>query len=204
MSDCGCHPTGDDSPAQRVLWIALGLNAAMAVIETVIGVRAESTGLLADALDMLSDASAYAIALLAVGRSASFKAGGARLSGILLLLLGIGVLLEVGRRAIYGSEPEANPIIATAVLALIVNATVLMLLRPSRRGEVHMRAAWIFTRADVVANLGVILSGVLVAVTGVRYPDLVVGSAIGIYVIKEAVEILREAREAKARAAVQP
>jgi Co/Zn/Cd efflux system component len=67
-----------------------------------------------------------------------------------------------------------------------------------------MRAAWIFTRADVVANLGVILSGVLVAVTGARYPDLIVGAAIGIYVIKEAAEILREAREARARAAVQP
>ena len=204
MSDCGCHPTGDDSPARRVLWIALGLNAAMAVIETVMGVRAESTGLLADALDMLSDASAYAIALLAVGRSASFKAGGARASGILLLLLGIGVLVEVGRRAIYGSAPDATPMMATAVLALVVNATVLILLRPSRHGEVHIRAAWIFTRADVVANLGVIVSGVLVAATGVRYPDLVVGAAIGVYVIKEAVEILREAREAESRAAVGP
>jgi cation diffusion facilitator family transporter len=204
MSDCGCHPTGDDSPARRVLWIALGLNAAMAVIETVMGVRAESAGLLADALDMLSDASAYGIALLAVGRTASFKAAGARASGILLLLLGIGVLVEAGRRAIYGSEPDATPILITAVLALVVNATALMLLRPSRHGEVHIRAAWIFTRADVVANLGVIVSGVLVAVTGVRYPDLLVGAAIGIYVIKEAVEILREAREAESRAAVKP
>ena len=60
------------------------------------------------------------------------------------------------------------------------------------------------TRADVVANLGVIVSGVLVAATGVRYPDLLVGAAIGIYVIKEAVEILREAREAETRAAVKP
>jgi Co/Zn/Cd efflux system component len=67
---------------------------------------------------------------------------------------------------------------------------------------VHIRAAWIFTRADVVANLGVIVSGVLVAATGVRYPDLVVGAAIGVYVIKEAVEILREAREAASRATV--
>lgn len=203
MSDCGCHSAVYDSPARRVLWIALGLNAAMAVIETVMGVRAESTGLLADALDMLSDASAYAIALLAVGRPASFKAGSARASGILLLLLGIGVLVEAGRRAIYGSEPDATPIMATAVLALVVNGTVLMLLRPSRHGEVHIRAAWIFTRADVVANLGVILSGLLVATTGVRYPDLVVGAAIGVYVIKEAVEILREAREAENHATVE-
>jgi hypothetical protein len=32
----------------------------------------------------------------------------------------------------------------------------------------------------------------------IRYPDLVVGTAIGVYVIKEAFEILGEAREARA------
>jgi cation diffusion facilitator family transporter len=203
MSDCGCHPAGDDSPTRRVLWIALGLNALMAVIETVMGVRAESTGLLADALDMLADASAYANALLAVGRSSGFKAGAAKLSGSLLLLLGVGVLAEVGRRALYGSDPEGAFMMATAALALVVNATVMMLLRPSRRGEVHIRAAWIFTRADVVANAGVIVSGLLVMMTGVRYADLLVGAAIGVYVIKEALEILREAREAKSRSSVE-
>ena len=92
---------------------------------------------------------------------------------------------------------------ATAALALVVNATVMMLLRPSRRGEVHIRAAWIFTRADVVANAGVIVSGLLVMMTGVRYADLLVGAAIGVYVIKEALEILREAREAKSRLSVE-
>jgi divalent metal cation (Fe/Co/Zn/Cd) transporter len=38
----------------------------------------------------------------------------------------------------------------------------------------------------------------LVSLTGSRYPDLVVGTAIGVYVIKEAFEILGEAREARA------
>jgi len=41
-----------------------------------------------------------------------------------------------------------------------------------------------------------LLSGVLVALSGWRYADLIVGAAIGIYVIKEAIEILREGREA--------
>ena len=46
-----------------------------------------SGSLIADALDMLADASAYAIALVAVGRSTRFKAGAAALSGGLLLAL---------------------------------------------------------------------------------------------------------------------
>jgi Co/Zn/Cd efflux system component len=59
-----------------------------------------------------------------------------------------------------------------------------------REGEVHLRATWIFTRVDVIANIGVIASGLLVSLTGSRYPDLVAGTAIGVYVIKEAFEIL--------------
>jgi cation diffusion facilitator family transporter len=171
----------------------------MAVVESASGLYADSTGLVADALDMLADALAYGIALFAIGRADTFKAGAARLSGILLLILGVGVLLDVARRAIYGSEPEGAWMIGVAVLALVVNVIVLRLLTPLREGEVHIRAAWLFTRADVVANAGVILSGLLVLSLGFRYADLIVGTAIGLYVIKEALEILSEAREAKAR-----
>ncbi|UXI66115.1 cation diffusion facilitator family transporter [Tahibacter amnicola] len=196
MSDCGCHAEANTAAERRVLWIALALNAAMAVIGSLAGWWAQSTGLLADALDMLSDATAYAIGLAAIGRSARFKQRAAGVSGSLLLLLGIGVLVEVGRRAWFGSEPIGWPIVATALVSLAVNLTVLRLLRPFRTGEVHLRATWIFTRADVVANIGVVVSGVLILATGWRYPDLVVGALIGLYVCKEALEILSEARDA--------
>ena len=85
---------------------------------------------------------------------------------------------------------------AVAFVSLLVNATVLRMLGRYREKEVHLRATWIFTRADVIANIGVVLSGLLVLLTGSRFPDLVTGAAIGIYVVKEAIEILGEAREA--------
>lgn len=202
MSDCGCHVEATHASQRRMLWIALGLNAAMAIVETLAGLRAESTGLLADALDMLSDAGAYAIALAAIGRSPLFKARSAAANGLIVLMLGLGVLVEVGRRAIYGSEPQSAWMIGVASLALVVNVSVLWSLRPIQQGEVHLRATWICTRADVVANAGVIVSGVLVAATGFRIADLIVAAAIGAYVIKEAVEILREARAAGLRGPV--
>ena len=90
MSECGCHVEPADDPRQRrTLWIALALNAAMAVVGFAIGWVAQSTGVLADALDMLSDATAYAIGLLAIGRSALFKRRAAQLSGTVLLVLGL-------------------------------------------------------------------------------------------------------------------
>ena len=74
------------------------------------------------------------------------------------------------------------------------------MLAPMKSGEVHLRATWIFTRADVIANLGVIAAGALVVATGSRMPDLVIGCAIGLYVLKEAFEILRDVRAERAHA----
>ena len=198
MSDCGCGPTEAETKEQRrALWIALILNGIMFAVEVTTGIIAQSTGLIADGLDMLTDASAYAIALAAIGRSANFKAKAATLSGSLLMLVGIGVLGDVVRRAIIGSTPEGSWMIAVALLALIVNVVVLRLLSKQRRDEVHIRAAWIFTRADIVANSAVIASGVAVLLTSIGYFDLVVGAAIGLYVVKEALEILRDAKKAR-------
>jgi Co/Zn/Cd efflux system component len=134
---------------------------------------------------------------LPTGRSASFKAGAATLSGSLLLLLGVMVILDVGRRALLSSEPESLVMMAVAFVSLLVNATVLRMLGRYREGEVHLRATWIFTRVDVNANIGVMLAGLLVLLTGSPLPDLVMGAAIGIYVVKEALEILNKAREAR-------
>jgi cation diffusion facilitator family transporter len=192
MTDCGCSPEAETNEQRQAISIALALNAVMFGVELAGGLLGDSSGLIADSLDMLADASVYAVALVAIGRSTAFKAGGARLSGILLLILGVGVVLDAVRRAISGSEPVGFMILTVAALALIVNATVLRLLAKHRHGEVHLRAAWIFTRADVLANLGVIGGGLLVMATGSRVPDLVVGFGIGLYVMKEAGEILRE------------
>lgn len=180
--------------------IALVLNAAMFVVDLLGGLLGESSGLIADSLDMLADAAAYGIALAAIHRSPAFKARSAGLSGVLLLLLGMGVVVDVVRRFLAGSAPQGPVMIGVAALALVANVIVLRLLSRFKKGEVHLHAAWIFTRADVLANLGVILGGILVMLLHSPLPDLVMGLAIGLFVIREATRIL--ARASRARAAL--
>lgn len=201
MSDCGCHVEQVTSDQERkVIRIALLLNAAMFLVGSTAGLIASSSGLLADALDMLSDAFAYAIALVAIGRTAQFKQKAAFSSGVLLGVLGMAVLVDTIRRALGDEHPLGWVMIASGAASLVVNATVLRLLAPFRKGEVHLRASWIFTRADVIANVGVIIAAALVIATSSNIPDVVIGIAIGLYVVKEALEILREAREAEQHA----
>lgn len=193
MSGCGCEPAGGDLLQRRVLITVLLINAVMFVIELGAGWLAQSTALLADALDMLADASVYALSLYAVGRSATIKTKAARLSGILQILLGLLVLADILRRYFLGSEPVSSLIIGIGALALAANVTCLMLIAQHRKGEIHMRASWIFSRNDVVANLGVIAAGLLVALSGSPLPDLIIGSLVAGLVIKGGLSILRQA-----------
>ena len=64
-----------------------------------------------------------------------------------------------------------------SLLALAANVTSLWLVARHREGGVHMKATYICTANDVLANLGVIAAGALVAGTGSRLPDLVIGGA---------------------------
>lgn len=200
MSECGCHAEATNEAERRILRIALGLNLTMFLVGMTAGLIAQSMGLIADSLDMLADAAAYGIGLLAWTRSAYFKASAAQMSGTLLLILGGGVLAGVVWRLVTGSQPEGMWMMTVAVVSLLVNATVLRLLERFRHGEMHLRATWIFTRVDVIVNMAVIVSGALVLWLQRAAPDLIIGSAIALFVMKEAVGLLREAREARAAA----
>jgi Co/Zn/Cd efflux system component len=77
------------------------------------------------------------------------------------------------------------------LIALIANCLCLVLIHKQKDSGVHMKASWIFSANDVIANLGVIVAGLLVALTGSRYPDLVIGFVIGLIVLNGARRILQ-------------
>jgi Co/Zn/Cd efflux system component len=180
----------DDAAEAVTLRIVLAINALMFVVELAFGLIAESTGLVADSLDMFADAAVYGVALYAVGRAAAMQRTAARLAGWLQLLLALGALAEVGRRFLFGSEPVSMLMMAVGLLALIANTACLLLIGRQRDRGAHMKASYIFSANDVLANLGVILAGTLVALTGSAYPDLVIGAVIGLLVLNGARRIL--------------
>jgi Co/Zn/Cd efflux system component len=173
------------------LRLLLAINALMFAVELVAGWLAQSTGLLADSLDMLADAAVYGLALYAVGRPVSLKLRAAHASGWLQLALALFAFAEVARRAAFGSEPEPPAMIGVSLVALAANTTCLVLVHRHRHRGAHMEASFIFSANDVLANLGVIAAGALVAWTGSPLPDLVIGAAIAGLVLRGAVRILR-------------
>jgi Co/Zn/Cd efflux system component len=183
--------TSSDRHEAHVLWILLAINGLMFAVEFVSGWLVESTGLIADSLDMLADATVYGISLYAVGKAARHKLRAAHLSGWFQLALALGALFEVVRRFVFGSEPEPSYMMAVATIALVANVACLWLIAKHRDKGAHMKASWIFSTNDVIANLGVIAAGILVNVTGSRYPDLTIGCIIALVVFVGSIRILK-------------
>ena len=197
MANCDCDIEIKDKSESKVLITLLLINAVMFVLELGIGWWAQSTALIADALDMLADAMVYGVGLYAVGKTAIIKIRAAHLSGYLQVILGLVVLAEILRRFIVGSEPVFLLMMVMGLIALIANTICLVLINKHRNGEVHMRASWIFSKNDVIANMGVIIAGGLVAWTGSRIPDLIIGVIVSIIVIKGGLSIIRDANKEK-------
>ena len=178
---------------RRILWIVLALNVALAAAFGVTGLTADSSALIANGLDNLSDSVVYVITLLALGRPPVWKRGAARVSGVLLILFAAGVLFDVGRRFLTGTDPIGSTMMWMALAAAAVNLLCVWLLKRIRNADVNVRAATTFSTNDFVANAGVLIGGGLVLWLGQAWPDLAVGVAVAGVALKGGIDILHDA-----------
>lgn len=205
MSDCGCSIEINEQSQKRTLYWLLAINALMFAIELGVGLIADSTALIADSIDMLADAIVYCISLYAVGRVVQKKARAAQLSGYFQASLACLILADIARRVVVGSEPVSLFMIAMGGIALVANVICFVLIQKHKEGGVHMRASWIFSANDVIANAGVIIGGLLVMWWQSRWPDIVLGIVISLVILRGARLILLDAKsELSAAAEPQP
>ena len=187
----------NDRQQGRTLLTVLALNAGLAVALGIGGWSADSSALLANAVDNASDAAVYLISFLAIGRAAAWKRGAARFSGVMLLIFGAGVLLDAGRRFLVGTEPIGPTMMGLAIVAAIINLICLQLIRRQHSGDVNMKAAETFSFNDFASNGGILVAGGLVLWLDQAWPDLVVGVLVAAIAVKGGVDILQDAARTK-------
>ena len=177
---------------KKLLWAVLIINLSFFILEVIFGFIANSMGLVADSFDMLADAVVYGLSLYAISRTIRTKKRVAGMSGILQLLLASFGFIEVIRRLI-GSEavPNSMFMIVVSIFALIANSSCLILLNKSENKEVHIQSSQIFTSNDVIANIGVIVAGILVIIFNSKMPDLIIGAIIFGIVFRGSIKILK-------------
>lgn len=185
--------SANDASQRRALLKVLVLNTGLAVALMVGGLLADSSALVANALDNASDAAAYTVSYFAVVRSQRWKAVAAGITGVMLLVLAVGVTVDAARRLVEGSAPLGGPMIVMALVAVAINAWSVQILRRFRGADVNLRAAWTMSLNDFASNLGIVAAGGLVAWLGTNWPDLAVALVIALLAVYGGWQTLKDA-----------
>src|SRR3546814_12951785 len=76
------------------------------------------------------------------------------------------------------------------IVALAVNVTAALVLSRFRDGDANVRAIWLFSRNDAIANIAAIVAAILVGWTGSAWPDILVPGVIALLFLHSATEIV--------------
>ena len=213
----GTSPWSGDDAAEalatyrRVLWVVLGINAGMFLVEISAGLAARSVSLQADALDFLGDAFNYGISLFVLGMSLRWLAAAALLKGAFMGLFGLWVIGATVYNTVFSTVPEALVMGSVGLAALAANVGSAALLFRYREGDSNMRSVWLCTRNDAIGNVAVMLAAGGVLATGTGWPDVAVAAVMATlaltacrHVLKQAVGELRQAAAGQAVPASVP
>ena len=196
VESCGCHGepvrAQHDPAYRRALLTVVVLNLGFGIFELFGGFIADSQALKADSLDFLGDGSISLLGLLALAWSA--RARVALSQGVFLGALGVGVIAFAIWRALHATAPDAELMGAIGAVALTINVGSALVLARFREGDANVRAIWLFSRNDALANVAVIAAAGLVAWTGSAWPDFAVAGVIALLFLHSAYEIVKGAR----------
>jgi cobalt-zinc-cadmium efflux system protein len=193
--------------SSRALAMALALTAAYTVVEVVGGIYTGSLALLADAVHMLSDNLALALALAAAwlatrpatpGRSYGYKRAevlAALANGVLLVALSIWIFVAAIQRLTDPPEVLGGWMLVIAVVGIAVNLAAGGVLYRSRAASINVEAAFRHVLADLLGSFGVLAAAVVILTTGWVQADPIVSILIGLLVLASAWTILRDSTE---------
>ncbi len=173
--------------ASRALLIGISINIAYALAEVAVGIRIGSMGLVADAGHNLSDVAGLLLALIAV-RLAARKATakytfGYRKASILISLLNallllaavVGIIRESIERFLDPQPVAGWGVAATAAAGVAINYLSARLLRSGKESDLNIRGAYLHMILDALVSVGVVVSGIVISLTGWNVIDPIIG-----------------------------
>ena len=190
----------------RPLVIAFWLTVGFLVVQVVVGLVTGSLALLSDAGHMATDALGLGMAWAAIHAASTARAHPQRTFGLyrleilaalanaaLLFVVAALVLLEAGRRLDEPRDIASTPVLAVAIVGLVVNLIAFGLLRRGADESLNLRGAYLEVVADMLGSVGVIVAAIVWGITGWHWVDPVMGAAIGLFILPRALRLGRDA-----------
>lgn len=176
--------------ANKAFYISISLNLLFVVIEATTGFFTNSLALLGDAGHNLSDVfslalSLFAIRLLKVKNNDKYTYGyrkativTALINAIVLLIAVAGIGYEAILRLRHVQPVEGKTVIIVATIGIAINFITAMLFMKNKESDLNIKSAYLHLMADAAVSVGVVISGIVILITGWYWIDSIISLVI--------------------------
>ncbi|WP_035796708.1 cation diffusion facilitator family transporter [Clostridium akagii] len=185
--------------------ITVLLNFAITAVEIIGGLYSGSLSLISDALHNLSDAIGIIISYIAIkiskkendkNRTFGYKRSGilaAVINSSVLIIISVFLFKEAYTKFMNTTSINGLIVIWVALIGIVANTLGAYLLHGGSHEDMNVKATYIHLFSDALASLGVVIGGILIYFFKIYWVDSVLSVLIGLYVLKESFEILKDA-----------
>lgn len=180
----------------KMLIVCSVINLLYVVIEAGVGMAVSSAGLVSDAGHNLSDVATLLISLVAVNIAASKPktAKGLTIANAVLLLAAVALIAVEGISKLISPEPVQGTIVSlTAGIGIIINGVTAYLLMREQDRDINIKASFLHMLSDTLVSVGVLVSGLVIAKTGLYIIDPVVSLVIAAIILVPALKLFVQA-----------
>lgn len=186
----------------RAFKTGITINIVFVAIEALFGFLSNSMALLADAGHNLIDVLALVFSWIAVilsqrKPSLRFSYGFRRstilfalLNSILLLIAVTYIIYETIDRINHPVDVNADSVMIVAATGIVVNGFTAWLFLKGKNHDLNIRSAFVHFVADTLVSLGVVITGIIIALTGIQWIDPLVSFAIIIVILYSSYKLL--------------
>ncbi|MBB3344675.1 cation diffusion facilitator family transporter [Luteimonas sp. RC10] len=199
------HAPSVSAANERAVLTGFALTASFMVVEMVGGVLSGSLALIADAGHMLTDAAALLLAWLGfrIGRRASdarrtfgymrIEVLAGLINAITLFALVVWIAWEAVQRLRHPGEVLAGPMLAVAVVGLLVNCLVFWILHRGDQSHVNIKGATLHVLGDLLGSVAAIVAALVIHFTGWMPIDPILSVLVCLLILRSAWALLRGA-----------
>jgi len=186
------------------LAIVVILNFIITAAEIVGGIFSGSLSLISDSLHNFSDGISIIISYLAIKISGKEKDAkktfGYKRATILAALINSSVLIAISvflfweayDRFVHPEVINGSLVIWVALVGLVANIAGVMLLQKGSKNSLNIKSSYLHLLSDALSSVGVIIGGILIYFFNIYWIDPLLTVLIGLYVLKESFEIIKE------------
>ena len=186
----------DHEGLRRTVLIVALLNLGYFGVEFAVALAIVSVSLFADSIDFLEDASLNLLILLGLGWTAPRRKLLGKVMAGILLVPALATLWTAAQKLALPVAPAPVPLAITGAGALVVNfVCAALLMRYRHHGGSLSLAAFLSARNDVLANVAIILAGLVTVYTLSIWPDMIVGLSIAAINADAALKVYRAAQK---------